>query len=155
MPAIQEPDQVPPTRPTWVFDLDGCLIDSLTGRSLRPGARDLLDQLHWSKATLLLWSAGGAEYARERAREHGIEDLFDGFHAKDCRDGDGRYVTRQLSAPQSSIIFIDDRPEDMPIGTEVVAVHPYISPSPYDRGLHPVGRRAGLNLWVSETPATA
>jgi len=25
----------------WVFDIDGCLVDLLTGRSLRPGAREL------------------------------------------------------------------------------------------------------------------
>ena len=29
----------------WVFDVDGCLVDSLTGTSLRPGARELLARL--------------------------------------------------------------------------------------------------------------
>ena len=32
-----------PAADCWVFDVDGCLVDSLTGTSLRPGARELLD----------------------------------------------------------------------------------------------------------------
>ena len=146
-PAAPAPEQAPESRPTWVFDLDGCIIDSLTGTSLRPGARGVLEQLHSSSSTVLLWSAGGAEYARERAKEHGIDGLFDGFHAKERRDADGRYVTGQLCTPLPSLLFIDDRPEDMPIDAEVVAVHPYIAPSPYDRGLYPLARRAGLSSW--------
>ena len=26
----------------WAFDVDGCLVDSLTGTSLRPGALEVL-----------------------------------------------------------------------------------------------------------------
>ena len=39
-------DAAPPTGPhTWVFDVDGTLVDSLTGTSLRPGALTLLERI--------------------------------------------------------------------------------------------------------------
>ena len=118
---------------TWVFDVDGCLIDSLTGKSLRPGAADLLEQLHASGRTIVLWSAGGAEYAEARATNHDIAKYVHSFHDKDERDLDGRYIPRFLS--DSSAVFVDDRPEDMPLDADVIAVSPYIGPNPHDRGL--------------------
>ena len=47
----------------WVFDLDGCIVDSLTGSSLRPGTLELLARLRGSGATMVsgsltLYSAG-------------------------------------------------------------------------------------------------
>jgi hypothetical protein len=32
-------------------------------------------------------------------------------------------------------VFVDDRPEDMPTGAEVVAVFPYLADNPHDRAL--------------------
>ncbi len=49
----------------WVFDVDGCLVDSLTGTSLRPGAQDIVMRLA-AQGRVLLWSAGGEGYARAR-----------------------------------------------------------------------------------------
>jgi long-chain acyl-CoA synthetase len=129
---------------TWVFDVDGCLIDSLTGTSLRPGATELLRHLRASSCTVLLWSAGGADYAHRRATEQGVAELFDGFHDKEGRDEDGRYLTAEFLADHAAVVFVDDRPEDMPIGADVIAVHPYLSNNPYDRGLSHAARRAGL-----------
>jgi long-chain acyl-CoA synthetase len=131
----------------WVFDVDGCIIDSLTGTSLRPGARELLEHLragHGSR--VVVWSAGGGEYAERRARQLGIDHLADGFHAKEHRDGDGRYRTDHFLAEPGRAVFVDDRPEDLPVGARVVAVSPYLAANPHDRGLDPAARLAGLTL---------
>jgi long-chain acyl-CoA synthetase len=120
---------------TWVFDVDGCLVDSLTGTSLRPGAAELLAELRRRNIRILLWSAGGADYARRRAVEQGIAGLVDGFHDKDGRDGSGRYLTGRFLDTHDGVVFVDDRPEDMPVGADVVAVSPYLSADMYDRGL--------------------
>jgi hypothetical protein len=45
----------------WAFNVDGCLVDSLTGTSLRPGALEVLGRLRKVGATVLHWSAGGRE----------------------------------------------------------------------------------------------
>lgn len=130
-----------------MFDVDGCLIDSLSGSSLRPGAPELLRHLRQRGCTVLLWSAGGADYAELRMRPHGMDRLFHGFHDKDERDVDGRYIPTFLDDPRLAV-FVDDRPEDMPIGAEVVTVSPYLSDTPWDRGLAPAAARAGLELTV-------
>jgi len=70
----------------WVFDIDGCLVDSLSGTSLRPGARELLTGLCSRPSSVLLWSAGGGDYALERARQFGLTAHVNGFFAKDGRD---------------------------------------------------------------------
>jgi hypothetical protein len=132
------------TPTTWVFDVDGCLIDSITGTSLRPGTRVLLEHLRSTRCTLLLWSAGGAEYARARAAQQAIDELFHGFHSKEGRDEHGRYSTVALQVSHASTVFVDDRPEDLPIDADVVAVSPYLAHSPHDEGLRLAVIRAGL-----------
>jgi long-chain acyl-CoA synthetase len=123
----------------WVFDVDGTLIDSLTGTSLRPGTAELLTELRSTGCRTVLWSAGGARYARDRAVEHGIADLCDGFADKAARDGEGRFIAAFLD-DVGAAVFVDDRPEDVPVGAHVVALHPYIAHNPHDRGF----ARAGL-----------
>jgi len=130
----------------WVFDVDGCLIDSLTGSSLRPGAFELLTYLRDGGGTVFVWSAGGGDYAHRRAVEQGIDALLDGFHGKDRRDRSGRYVTDHFLTGLDGIVFVDDRPEDMPIGADVVAVSPYLSDDPHDRGLARVAERIGIEF---------
>jgi len=120
---------------TWVFDVDGTLVDSLTGTSLRPGALALLERLNSAGATVLLWSAGGADYACERAATAGIDHLIDRCHDKDGRDADGRYSTAHMITELDGVVFVDDRPGDMPLGAAVIAVSPYLAPNPRDRGL--------------------
>ena len=119
----------------WVFDVDGCLIDSLTGTSLRPGAVELLEELRRRRCRVLLWSAGGAEYARARAAEHGVDGFFNAFHDKQGRDAAGRYLTGAFCDSLAGLVFVDDRPEDMPEGADVIAVTPYLTNDPHDRGL--------------------
>ena len=124
-----------------MFDLDGCIVDSLTGASLRPGTVDLLDALRQAGHTVVLWSAGGASYARQRAQAHGIEGRFDGFHDKDGRDGGGRYRTDHFLDTHSGVVFVDDRPEDMPADADVIAVSPYLGDNPHDRAFAPARAR--------------
>jgi phosphoglycolate phosphatase-like HAD superfamily hydrolase len=126
----------------WVFDVDGCLIDSLTGNSLRPGTAELLEHLQSSGATIVLWSAGGAEYAEGRAASHDIARYVHQFHAKDERDLDGRYIAHFVD--HAGAVFVDDRPEDMPLGADVIAVSPYIGPNPHDHGLERAAIRVAL-----------
>jgi long-chain acyl-CoA synthetase len=124
---------------TWVFDVDGTLIDSLTGTSLRPGTVELLGELRSRGCRTILWSAGGALYAGARAVEHGISHLCDDYAAKAARDGDGCFIPA-FRDDIGAAVFVDDRPEDVPVGAHVVAMHPYIAHNPHDRGF----ARAGL-----------
>src|SRR5438552_6923083 len=126
----------------WVFDLDGCLIDSLTGSSLRPGTAELLDDLRRAGHRVVLWSAGGAEYARRRAELHDIAARFDAFHAKSWRDPQGRYRTDHFLPDHHGVVFVHDRPEDMPEGADVIAVSPYVGGNAHDRGLATARTRA-------------
>jgi phosphoglycolate phosphatase-like HAD superfamily hydrolase len=126
----------------WVFDVDGCLIDSLAGTSLRPGAAALLDALRDRGVRTVLWSAGGSDYARDRVTPLGMAERFDAFHDKDGRDADGRYRTDHFLTDLVGVVFVDDRPEDLPLGADVVAVSPYLTHNPYDRGLDAALARA-------------
>ncbi len=55
-----------------------------------------------------------------------------------------RFRTGHLPLTGSLAIFVDDRPEDLGHDLDVLAVSPYLSDDPHDRGLEPVARRAGL-----------
>jgi long-chain acyl-CoA synthetase len=134
--------QTPAAADCWVFDVDGCLIDSLTGTSLRPGARELLDSLA-GRARVLLWSAGGDAYARSRAEQFQMDHLVNGYFSKVGRDAEGRYLTTHLPLGPGRVVFVDDRPEDLAEELEVIAVSPYLSDDPHDRGLRAVARRPG------------
>jgi phosphoglycolate phosphatase-like HAD superfamily hydrolase len=128
----------------WVFDVDGCLIDSLTGTSLRPGARELLDSLA-GRARVLLWSAGGDTYARARAEQFQVDHLVNDYFSKEGRDAKGCYLTTHLPLGPGRVVFVDDRPEDLDEELDVLAVSPYLSDDPHDRGLRAVARQAELS----------
>lgn len=129
----------------WLFDVDGTLIDSLTGRSLRPGATDLLAGIRATGAEVVLWSAGGAEYSRERALAHGIDGLVDAYHEKAGRDGEGRFVLPDGIGLEGTV-FVDDRPEDLPVGATVVIVFPYLADNPHDRAFAAVAGHLAPHL---------
>jgi long-chain acyl-CoA synthetase len=126
----------------WVFDVDGCLVDSLTGTSLRPGARQLLEHLGRG-SRVILWSAGGGAYARSRAAQFALDGHVSGYFPKDGRDEAGRYLTGHLPVDARRAVFVDDRPEDLAGDLEVLAVSPYLSEDPHDHGLEAVAKRAG------------
>ena len=133
----------PPDAHCWVFDVDGCLVDSLTGTSLRPGAREILDALA-GHARVLLWSAGGDVYALARARQFQVDHLVSGFFSKEERDARGCYLTTHLPVGAGGAVFVDDRPEDLAEDLDVVAVSPYLAEDAHDRGLELVAQRIGL-----------
>jgi long-chain acyl-CoA synthetase len=155
-PTVPSSTSLTPSQPDcWVFDVDGCLIDSLTGSSLRPGARDILEHLAAEGRHVILWSAGGDVYARGRAEQFGVEGLVEGFFAKEGRGADGYYGTAHLPLHDPDqpdhrdhrrrpAVFVDDRPEDLAPTLNVIAVSAYLSHDPFDRGLQQVARRAGL-----------
>jgi len=128
----------------WIFDVDGCVVDSLLGTSLRPGAREILEHLHAHRIDVIWWSAGGADYAEKRAARFDVDHLVGRFAAKDERDENGRYDTVHLDIALVDVVFVDDRPEDMPVGAAVVAVPPYLIENHRDRGLKRAAELAGL-----------
>ena len=127
----------------WLFDVDGCLIDSLTGTSLRPGAREILEHLA-GETKVILWSAGGGDYARNRAEQLNVDHLVSGYFSKEGRDANGCYLTAHLPVCPGTAVFVDDRPEDLAAELDVLVVSPYLADDRHDRGLEQVARRAGL-----------
>jgi long-chain acyl-CoA synthetase len=119
----------------WAFDVDGCLVDSMSGSSLRPLAREVLLQLHRTGSTLLLWSAGGREHAAAMAERHAFTHLLAGIYDKGDKDEAGCLLTGHLPPGHRPDVVVDDRPEDAPAGTRVIAVAPYMAPDDADRGL--------------------
>ena len=133
----------PPDVDSWVFDVDGCLVDSLTGTSLRPGARALLEHLG-RVSRVILWSAGGGDYARARAEQFGVDGHVSDYFPKEGRDAAGCYLIGHLRWTRGRAVFVDDRPEDLASGLEVLSVSPYLCEDPHDRALLAVAQRAGL-----------
>lgn len=124
--------------PVWAFDVDGCLVDSLTGTSLRPGTVETLSMLRAEGVTVLLWSAGGRDHAESRATELDFAHLIDAVYAKEIRGADGRWSTANLPAEHQPDVFVDDWPDEAPATARIVSVSPYIAPNPHDRGLAPL-----------------
>ena len=122
-------------RPVWAFDLDGTLIGSVRVDVLRPHAVELLSRLVDGGATCVLWSAGGAEYARRQAERHGIADFFSAFYDKDGRDEAARYTVDHFAADHRPHVFVDDSPRDVPDAFEIIAVPQFIGGNPSDGGL--------------------
>jgi phosphoglycolate phosphatase-like HAD superfamily hydrolase len=119
----------------WAFDVDGTLVGSVMPDVLRPGATELLTELRARGVVTVVWSAGGADYARDTMRRHGIDGLFDGFYGKDSRDVDRRWDVGHFPVHHAPTLFVDDTPEDLPVGATVVAVSPFIGANPSDRWL--------------------
>ena len=119
----------------WAFDVDACLIDAITGTSLRPLARPVLESLRARGSTVVLWSAGGGDYARRRAVALGIDDLVHAFYDKDERGADGRWTTTHLAWEHRPDVCVDDRPEEVPADVDSIGVSPYLAHDPHDVGL--------------------
>lgn len=127
--------------------MDACLIDALTGSSLRPGTVEILSTLRAKCNRLLLWSAGGADYARRRAEQHGIASFFAECLGKDRRDSEGYYEISHLGAPDSLLIFVDDQPGDIPPKARRVPVAPYLRPDDGDHALKELGAYIATDHW--------
>lgn len=125
----------------WVFDVDGCLIDSITGTSLRPLTAELLAAVRTCGISVVLWSAGGRDYVVRRVSQFGLEVDVTGCYGKEQRDADGRWRIDHIRRDHRPVLFVDDRPEELPIGVDVVGVPPYLGVSPHDRALAPLLER--------------
>ena len=122
-------------RDVWVFDVDGCLIDAMSGRSLRPLAAELFEVLAERGVRIVLWSAGGADYARRKAAGVGIAARVEAFYEKGARDADGRWTTAHFASAHRSATFVDDLPAEAPREPRLIGVSPYIGENAHDRGL--------------------
>lgn len=121
----------------WAFDVDGTLIGSIRSDVLRPGASELLAALAAAGARCVLWSAGGADYARRMAMRHGLEGHFVAFYDKDVRDPNGKYVVDHFRPEHRPHVFVDDSTIDLcdDAGTIAIAVAQFIGNNPSDTGL--------------------
>ena len=93
---------------------------------------------------VILWSAGGGDYARDRAEQFGVDGHVSDYFPKEGRDAAGCYLTGHLPVDPRRAVFVDDRPEDLASGLEVLSVSPYLSEDPHDHALLAVAQRAGL-----------
>ena len=125
----------------WLFDVDGTVVDGITGRSLRPFARELLGALRERGIPVLLWSSGGAEYAWRRARETGIDGLVVAAYTKQARDRAGRWSLPTALVANPPSVLVDDLPAEVPEVGEVIGVSAYIGPNPRDSALEVLLRR--------------
>ena len=119
----------------WVFDVDGTLIGSVRSDILRPGAAELLDRLRDAGVTLVLWSAGGAGYAKNMLAQFHIDHYFAAFYDKDRRGPDGRYVVDNLRPEHRPGTLVDDYPGDVPDRPRVIGVSQFLGGNPHDTGL--------------------
>ncbi len=119
----------------WAFDVDGTLVGSIRSGSLRPGAVELLLALAARSITCVLWSAGGAEYARRTATRHHIQSYFVAFYGKGERGPGGRYAPGGFDIAHRPTVFVDDSPIDLPVGAQIVAVAQFLGNNFADRVL--------------------
>lgn len=127
------------------FDCDGCLVDSLTGATARPGAHALLSEIRGCGGAIVVWSAGGASHARRRMGATGLAPLVDAYLAKASRDQNGRWSRPAVRPGLAPLAFVDDQPTEMPAGAPVLSVPPFIGPDDHDRALEGI-RDACLEL---------
>jgi long-chain acyl-CoA synthetase len=120
---------------TWAFDVDGTLIGSIRSDRLRPGAAELLTRLVERGVAIVLWSAGGAGYAREMADHHGIGHYFAGFYAKQDRDEHKRYRVDHFAVEHHPVVFVDDSVIDLPLGSRMVEVSQFLGSNDADQAL--------------------
>jgi long-chain acyl-CoA synthetase len=117
----------------WAFDLDGCLVDALSATSVRPLVPEVLAHLRAAAIPVVVWSAGGADYARRVLTRAGVDHLVDGYYDK-VRGPDGRWRFDAFAADHRPVTCVDDDPAGVPDGVRVVPVPPYLSANPHNRG---------------------
>jgi long-chain acyl-CoA synthetase len=132
----------------WAIDVDGTLIGSIRSSNTRPGAVELLAGLLDRGCTIVLWSAGGAEYAARKAGEHGLVGYVAAYYAKADRDAHGRYRTDHFQPAHAPDVFVDDVPADLPLGVRVVPVSQFFGANSADRALYRV--LAGIDDVMSD-----
>lgn len=124
-----DPDQV------WVFDVDGTIIGSIRSDRLRPGVEELFETLTACGRTVVVWSAGGAEYAERMLSQFGIDHHVSAFYHKETRGPDGRYLVDHMLPEHRPGTLVDDYPHDVPQQCRVIGVRQFLGGNPSDRGL--------------------
>jgi hypothetical protein len=119
----------------WAFDVDGTLIGSVRSDVVRPGAVDVLEELVRRGVTCVLWSAGGAEYARRVAIAHGFDHTIDAYYPKHARDRAKRYTLDHFAPAHRPHVFVDDAPCDVPTDAIVVSVTQFLGGNAADMAL--------------------
>lgn len=142
------------TADPWVFDVDATLVDGMSATSMRPGAHDLLTTLRSWGRRIVVWSAGGKEYAERRLTHVGLIDFVDSVHDKGDRGTDRCYDPDIVVDPSatSGAIFVDDQPGDLSKRLRVLAVRPYLAANAHDRELHRI--LEALHLSAEQTIST-
>lgn len=127
---MNKPDAV------WMFDVDGTLIGSIRSDVLRPQTLTLLRKLQARGTKLVLWSAGGADYARRMLAQFGLDQVFCGFYDKARRGPDGRYLIDHIPRDHWPGTLIDDFPDEIPLAPQVIRVRQFLGNNLNDRGLN-------------------
>ena len=122
---------------TWWFDLEGTLTDSMAATSLRPFTIELLESLRAAGHRIVMWSAGGDDYARRVCERIDIAQYFEAFHTKE-RGPDGRWVLPALDGDVGETVCVDDQIDGVPRGVRTIRVFPYLGHNPHDRSLEAV-----------------
>ncbi|MFW6092902.1 MAG: DUF705 domain-containing protein [Pseudomonadota bacterium] len=127
--ATNPPDHV------WVFDVDGTLIGSIRSDRLRPGVTELVRLLDAGGASMVAWSAGGADYAGRMLARFDIAERFCACYEKGARGADGRYLVDHMDERHRPGTLVDDYPEDVPQMGRVIPVRQFLGGNPNDDGL--------------------
>ncbi|HVV12678.1 HAD family hydrolase [Amycolatopsis sp.] len=125
----------------WLFDVDGTVLDLVTGSSLRPLAKELFFALRARGVPVLLWSAGGADYAVRRTRVLGIAGLVTATYSKTRRDEHGRWLLPELPAAHRPAVLVDDEPREIRYTGEIIGVPAYVGHNPRDTAFASLLRR--------------
>jgi hypothetical protein len=128
--ALNHPDDV------WVFDVDGTLIGSIRSDRLRPGVEELLGILEANGTTLVVWSAGGAEYAERMLEQFGLARRFSAFYHKETRGTDGRYRVDHMRPEHRPGTLVDDYPHEVAECARIIGVRQFLGGNSSDAGLH-------------------
>jgi long-chain acyl-CoA synthetase len=125
------------TAQIWVFDVDATLVDGMSATSLRPGATELLALLQAKQRRIVVWSAGGEEYARRRLSAVGVIGYVDAVHGKGDRTEEQCYDPCRvvLESELGVAVFVDDQPSDLSARSQVLPVRPYLAANPHDTEL--------------------
>lgn len=127
----------------WLFDVDGTLIGSVRSDRLRPGAERLIRTLCARGKTLVVWSAGGADYAERMMARFGLDGFVSAFYSKQARGHDGRYTIDHFLPEHWPGTIVDDAAHEAPIAPRVLDVSQFLGSNQHDKGLDEALRLAG------------
>ena len=116
------------------------MIGAIRSDVLRPNVREVFEELLTNDELVVLWSAGGADYAERMAVLHGIDDLVHAYFEKPDRAGARHYTADHFPDHVRPTVFVDDSPLDLPPEWDVIAVDPFMGSNLHDRGMDVVLR---------------